>query len=45
VKEWNEQTTVLEALKHKSIGPQDSSSDKDLDKNKAEIKETKELAL
>ena len=45
MKERNEQTTVLEALKHKSIGPRDSSSEEDPDEIKAEIKETKELAL
>ncbi len=45
MKELNEQTTVLEALKHKSIGPWDSSSEEDPDKIKAKIKETKELAL
>ena len=45
MKEQNEQPTVPEALYHKSIGPRDLSSNKDLDKIKAEIKETKELAL
>ena len=44
-KERNEQTTVLKALKLKSIGPQDSSPDEDPDEIKTEIKETKELAL
>jgi hypothetical protein len=41
VKERNEQTTVLEALKHKYIGPWNSSSKEDPDKIKAEIKETR----
>ncbi len=45
MKERNEQMTVLEALKHMSIGPQDLSSKEDPDKVKAKIKETKELAL
>ncbi len=36
---------LLEALKLKSIGPRDSSPDEDPDEIKAEIKETKELAL
>jgi hypothetical protein len=45
MKEQNEQPTVPEALYHKSIGPRDLSSNKDLDKIKAEIKETKELAI
>ena len=45
MKERNEQTAVLEALKLKSVGPRDLSPDEDPDKIKAEIKETKELAL
>ena len=45
MKERNEQTTVLEALKLKSIGPRDASPEEDPDEIKAEIKETKELAL
>ena len=45
MKERNKQTTVLEALKLKSIGPRDASPEEDPDEIKAEIKETKELAL
>ncbi len=45
MKERNEQTTVLEALKLKSIGPWDASPEEDPDEIKAKIKETKELAL
>jgi hypothetical protein len=45
IKERNEETTVLKALHHKSIGPRDLSFDEDLDEIKAETVETKELAL
>jgi hypothetical protein len=40
-----EQADIQEALKHKSIGPRDSSSEEDPDNIKVEIRETKELAL
>ena len=45
MKEQKEQTIVLEALKLKSVGPRDASPKEDPDEIKAEIKETKELAL